>query len=46
MLKNKFKKNYYDVNILIVKGMQKRRRMSSASILNIVDNKPFMRVVK
>lgn len=46
MLKTLNGKNYLNVNMLIIKGMLKRRRMSGAVILNNSKDKSFIRVVK
>ncbi|MBR2069208.1 MAG: hypothetical protein IJ877_05535 [Candidatus Gastranaerophilales bacterium] len=46
MFKAVQKKNYLYVNMLITKGMVKRRRLANAAIMNIVADKSFIRVVK
>ena len=46
MFRNQKRKNNLAVNILITKGMLKRRRLSSAAILNITRDKSHVRVVK
>ena len=38
--------NYLNVNLMIKKGMLKRRNMATAAILNIVVDKSHIKVVK
>lgn len=40
------KKNYLVSNDLIIKGMQKRRKLALAAILNVSDRRADIRVVK
>ena len=42
----KYNKNSLSVNILITKGMLKRRKLVMSAILNICDTKAIMKVVK
>jgi len=46
MFKGIPKKNCLSVNMLIKKGMLKRRRMAKAAILNISRDKSFIKVIK
>ncbi|MBQ8475945.1 hypothetical protein IJ531_02670 [bacterium] len=46
MFKAVQKKNYFQVNMLIAKGMLKRRRLSNSAIVNVVADKSFIRVIK
>ena len=39
-------KNSLNSNELILKAMQKRRRLALSAIAHVCDNKQFMRVVK
>ncbi len=39
-------KNYYNSNDLIIKGMQKRRKLAASAILKLCDKKINFRVVK
>ena len=40
------KKNYLSVNLLIKKGMLKRRAMASSAVLNVTADKSHIKVIK
>ena len=46
MFKTIKKRNYLNINLLIKKGMLKRRAMASAAVLNVNIDKSHIKIIK